>query len=216
MMLDPQLYALFLTAALVLTLTPGPDTLFVLGASLGGGIRGGLFASGGILTGLLVHVGLAVAGVSMLIAASPVAFDVLRLIGGGYLVWIGASMLREARRYGGETTTGTSTPARSSARLYWQGAATNLFNPKVAVFYVAFLPQFVAPELGRLPLQLLLLGLTHWLMGLPYLVSVAAASGAMTAWLRRSPRVRRWLDIASGLLFIGLAVRLLTARRASA
>src|SRR5688572_16477072 len=86
-MLDPQLYALFLTAAVVLALAPGPDTLFVLGASLGDGTRGGLLASAGILTGLLAHISFAVVGVSMLIAASPLAFELLRWLGAGYLVW---------------------------------------------------------------------------------------------------------------------------------
>jgi threonine/homoserine/homoserine lactone efflux protein len=214
-MLDPQLYALFVTAALVLTLAPGPDTLFVLGASLGGGTRGGVLAAAGILTGLIVHIGLAVVGVSMLIATSPVAFDVLRLTGAGYLAWIGIGMLRRAGRIGSADTPVTATP-RTWRRLYWQGTATNILNPKVAVFYVAFLPQFVAAELGHAPLQLFLLGLTHWLMGVPYLLTVAVASGAVAAWLRRSRRIRRGLDAISGVVFIGLALRLLAARRAPA
>jgi threonine/homoserine/homoserine lactone efflux protein len=214
-MLDPQLYALFLTAALVLTFAPGPDTLFVLGASLGDGRRGGLLAAAGILTGLLLHICLAVAGVSALLAASPLAFDVLRLIGVGYLLWIGGVVLLRAWEDGGAIAA-LATTARSSRRLYWQGAATNVLNPKVAVFYVAFLPQFVAPELGRAPLQLLLLGVTHWLMGVPYLATVAVASGAVAGWLRRSPRLRRGLDAVSGFVFIGLALRLLMARRAPA
>ena len=216
-MLDPQLYALFVTAALVLTLTPGPDTLFVLGASLQGGTRGGLLAAAGILTGLVVHIGLAVVGVSMLIATSPVAFDVLRVTGAVYLVWIGIGVLRRAGCHRGAGADTTVTPtARTWSRLYWQGTATNILNPKVAVFYVAFLPQFVAPELGRAPVQLFLLGLTHWLMGVPYLVTVAVASGAVAGWLRRSPRIRRGLDAVSGLVFIGLAFRLLAARRTPA
>jgi threonine/homoserine/homoserine lactone efflux protein len=214
-MLDPQLYALFVTAALLLTLAPGPDTLFVLGASLGGGTRGGLLAAAGILTGLVVHIGLAVVGVSMLIATSPVAFDVLRVTGALYLVWIGVGVLRRAGRHGGADAAVMPT-ARTWSRLYWQGTATNILNPKVAVFYVAFLPQFVAPELGHAPVQLFLLGLTHWLMGVPYLVTVAVASGAVAAWLRRSPRIRRGLDAVSGLVFIGLALRLLAARRTPA
>jgi len=90
---------------------------------------------------------------------------------------------------------------------------TNLLNPKVAIFYVAFLPQFVAPERGAAPLQLLLLGLTHWLMGLPYLCAVALVSGSTAAWLRRSPATRRALDAISGLVFVGLALRLVLVRR---
>jgi threonine/homoserine/homoserine lactone efflux protein len=191
--LDPQLYVLFLTAALLLTLVPGPDTMFVLGASLGGGVGGGLLASAGIMTGLLVHLGLAVAGVSALIAASPLAFDLLRWAGAAYLVWVGVPLL---------------------ARVWREPAdPTNLLNPKVAIVYVAFLPQFVAPDLGHAPLQLLLLGMSHWLMGLPYLCAVAVASGAVAGWLRRSPGVRRALDVVSGLVFVGLALRLALARR---
>lgn len=210
-MLDPQLYALFLTAALLLTVAPGPDTLFVLGASLGGGTRGALLASAGILTGLLVHIGFAVVGVSVLVAASPLAFDALRWVGAGYLIWIGVPLLLRAWREPSAPAESATAPV--STRVYWQGAATNVLNPKVAVFYVAFLPQFVSPELGHVPLQLLLLGLTHWVIGVPYLVTVALASGAVVARLRRSPSVRRVLDGVSGLVFVGLALRLLGLQR---
>jgi threonine/homoserine/homoserine lactone efflux protein len=210
-MLDPQLYTLFLTAALLLTVAPGPDTLFVLGASLGGGTRAALLASAGILTGLLVHIGFAVVGVSVLVAASPLAFDALRWAGAAYLIWIGVPLLLRAWRAPNDASVSAS--VRVSTRLYWQGAATNVLNPKVAVFYVAFLPQFVSPELGHVPLQLLLLGLTHWVIGLPYLVTVAVASGAVVARLSRSPRIRRVLDGISGLVFVGLALRLLVLQR---
>ena len=211
MILDPQLYALFLTAALVLTLAPGPDTMFVLGAGLGGGARSGLLASAGVMTGLLVHLTLALVGVSALIAASPLAFDALRWAGAAYLIWIGAPLVVRAWR--DRHVAVASEPAPPSTRLYWQGLTTNILNPKVAIFYVAFLPQFVAPERGATPLQLLLLGLTHWLMGLPYLCAVALASGSTAAWLRSSPATRRALDAISGLVFVGLAVRLVLVRR---
>jgi len=209
--LDPQLYALFLTAALLLTLAPGPDTMFVLGAGLGGGARGGLLASAGVMTGLLVHLSLALVGVSALIAASPLAFDALRWAGAAYLLWIGAPLVVRAWRDRHVPVASEPTPA--STRLYWQGLTTNILNPKVAIFYVAFLPQFVAPERGAAPLQLLLLGLSHWLMGLPYLCAVALASGSTAAWLRSSPAARRALDAISGLVFVGLAVRLVLVRR---
>ena len=211
MILDPQLYALLLTAALLLTLAPGPDTIFVLGAGLGGGSRGGLLASAGIMTGLLVHLSLALVGVSALIAASPLAFDVLRLAGAGYLIWIGVPLV--ARAWRERHVPPVLAPAQPPTRVFWQGLTTNLLNPKVAIFYVAFLPQFVSPELGHAPLQLLLLGLTHWLMGLPYLCAVALASGSTAAWLRGSPGIRRALDAVSGIVFVGLALRLVFVRR---
>lgn len=162
---------------LLLTLAPGPDTMFVLGASLSNGARGGLLAAAGTMTGLLVHLALVVAGVSALIAAAPLAFDVLRWGGAAYLIWIGVPLLVRACRDRRDAPAPASRPM--SARVYWQGLATNVLNPKVAVFYVAFLPQFVSPELGHTTLQLLLLGLTHWVMGVPYLGAVALASGAV-------------------------------------
>ena len=206
-MLDPHLYLLFLTAAVLLTLAPGPDTMLVLGASLSNGARGGLLASAGIMTGLLVHIALAVVGVSALIAASPLAFDVHRWAGAAYLIWIGVPLLVRAWRER------RAAPAPISARVYWQGLATNVLNPKVVVFYVAFLPQFVSPELGHTTLQLLVLGLSHWLIGLPYLGTVALASGAVAGWLRRSPGLRRVLDGVSGAVFVGLALRLVLVKR---
>jgi threonine/homoserine/homoserine lactone efflux protein len=211
LILDPQLYVLFLTAALVLTLAPGPDTMFVLGAGLGGGARGGLLASAGIMTGLLVHLALALVGVSALIAASPLAFDVLRWAGAAYLIWIGVPLVVRAWRDRNAAVASGSVP--TATRVYWQGLTTSLLNPKVAIFYVAFLPQFVSTELGHAPLQLLLLGLTHWLMGLPYLCALALASGSAAAWLRRSPGIRRALDAAAGIVFVGLALRLMLIRR---
>jgi len=115
--LDPQLYALFLTAARLLTLAPGPDTMFVLGAGVGGGARGGLLASAGVMTGLLVHLSLALVGASALIAASPVAFDALRWAGAAYLIWIGAPLV--IRVWRGRCAPVASEPALLSTRLYW-------------------------------------------------------------------------------------------------
>jgi len=195
-MLDPHLYVLFLTAALALTLTPGPDTMFVLGASLGGGTRGGLQASAGILA---------------LIAASALAFELLRWAGAGCLLWIGGTLLVRTGRARADSA--VSVPAPPAGRLYWQGTLTNLFNPKIAVFYVAFLPQFVSPALGAEPRQLFLLGVSHWLMGVVQLAVVAAGSGVIAARLRRSPALRRALDGVAGVVFVGLAARLMLAER---
>jgi threonine/homoserine/homoserine lactone efflux protein len=215
MILDPELYALFFTAALLLTIAPGPDTMLVLGTSLSSGTRGGLLAGIGILCGLLVHICFVIVGVSALIAASPAAFEVLRWAGALYLLWIGVPLLIKAlRNESGVTDDLTATPL--TARLFWQGAASNVLNPKVAVFYVAFLPQFVSPELGHTSLQLLLLGLTHWLMGVVWLGGVALASGSFATALRRSRRFRRVLDGVSGTVFVALAVRLLITERKGA
>jgi threonine/homoserine/homoserine lactone efflux protein len=212
MILDPQLYALFFTAALLLTIAPGPDTMLVLGTSLSNGTRGGVLASAGILCGLLVHICFVIVGVSALIAASPMAFDVLRWAGAIYLLWIGVPLLIKAWRNEVTASEDTVVPA-ISARLFWQGAASNVLNPKVAVFYVAFLPQFVSPELGHTSLQLLLLGITHWLMGVVWLGGVAAASGSLAHLLRRSRSFRRALDGVSGFVFVALALRLLFVER---
>jgi threonine/homoserine/homoserine lactone efflux protein len=136
MILDPQLYALFLTAALLLILAPGPDTMFVLGAGLGNGARAGLLACAGVMTGLLVHLSLALIGVSALLAASPLAFDLLRWAGAAYLIWIGIPLVVRAWR--NRQAPVAAGPMPSATRVYWQGLTTNLLNPKVAIFYVAF------------------------------------------------------------------------------
>jgi threonine/homoserine/homoserine lactone efflux protein len=205
MPLDPQLFAAFLLAAWVLILTPGPDMLFVIGQTLAGGAGRGWAALLGIGTGALVHVALAVSGIAALLAASPALFDALRYAGAVYLLWLGFGALRAALRGGAEMR-----PAAPARRAFRDGLVTNLTNPKVVLFFLAFLPQFVDP--GRAPawVQMALLGPLVPLMGVPFYGLLIAGAGRAAA---RLSAFARWLDAVAGLLFLGLGLRLLLGGR---
>ena len=210
MIVDPTLFAAYLAAALALALSPGPDTMFVLASSASGGARSGVAATAGISSGSLVHATLAALGVSALIAASPLAFDALRIAGALYLLCIGAMALRAfARGLGGGAV---GSPAASGERTSWaayrRGLLTNVLNPKVGVFYVAFLPQFANPDLGHVPLQIFLLGLTHNLIGTLWLIALSLISGRTAEAFARDNRVRAWLNGIAGAVYVALAIRI--------
>lgn len=205
MPLDPQLFLAFLVAAWVLILTPGPDMLFVIGQTLAGGPRRGWAAMFGIVTGALVHIILAASGVAALIAASPMLFDALRLAGAAYLLWLAFGALRAAARGGARLE--PAAPARAAFR---DGLLTNLTNPKVILFFLAFLPQFVDPARSPPWLQMLLLGPLVPIMALPAYGLLIAGAGRAA---ERLSAFSRWLDATAGLLFLGLGLRLLLGSR---
>lgn len=205
MPLDPQLFLAFLVAAWVLILTPGPDMLFVIGQTLAGGPRRGWAAMFGIVTGALVHIILAASGVAALIAASPMLFDALRLAGAAYLLWLAFGALRAAAQGGARLE--PAAPARAAFR---DGLLTNLTNPKVILFFLAFLPQFVDPARSPAWLQMLLLGPLVPIMALPAYGLLIAGAGRAA---ERLSAFSRWLDATAGLLFLGLGLRLLLGSR---
>jgi len=206
MPIDPHLLAAFLAAAWVLILTPGPDMLFIVGQALAGGARRGWAATAGVFAGALVHIVLAASGVAALIAAAPALFDALRVAGALYLLWLGIGAVRSAWRGGGPALR-PAAPARAAFR---DGLATNLTNPKVILFFMAFLPQFVDPARSPAWVQMLLLGPLVPLMALPVFgVLIAGASGAA----RHIARAARWTEAAAGVIFLALGLRLLFAGR---
>ena len=207
MPVDPSLLAAYLVAVLVLIATPGPDMIFAVGQTLAGGPRRGWAATGGIMLGACCHVALAAAGVSAAIAASPWAFDALRFAGAAYLLWIGAQAIRGAIR-GGSLLIRSGDPRSGLGAAFRQGLLTNLTNPKVGLFFLAFLPQFIDP--GRSPawLQMLILGPLLPILALPAYWGLIAGAGRVAGALR-SGRAARWLDATAGVLFLGLGLRLL-------
>jgi threonine/homoserine/homoserine lactone efflux protein len=206
MPLDPHLFLAFLVAAWVLILTPGPDMLFVIGQTLAGGAGRGWAAMLGIVTGAMVHVALAASGVAALIAASPALFEALRIAGALYLLWLAQGALRAAWQGGARLQ-----PAAPARAAYRDGLVTNLTNPKVILFFLAFLPQFVDPGRGPAWLQMAILGPLVPLMAVPiYGLLIAGADRAAA----RLSRFARWLDGVAGLLFLGLGLRLLVGGRA--
>jgi threonine/homoserine/homoserine lactone efflux protein len=205
MPIDPQLFATFLVAAWVLILTPGPDMLFVIGQTLAGGTRRGWAAMFGIVCGAMLHVALAASGAAALIAASPTLFEALRLLGAAYLIWLGIGALRAAWRGGGRLV-----PAAPARRAFRDGFLTNLTNPKVILFFLAFLPQFVDPARGAVWLQMAILGPLVPLMSLPAYGLLIAGAGRAAARLSAHAR---WLEALAGTLFLGLGLRLLAGGR---
>ena len=204
-MLGIHEFWLFILSGLLLNITPGPDTAYILGRSIHLGWRGGAAAAIGICTGCLVHVFAAAVGLSALLMASSTAFAVLKLAGAAYLLFIGVQMLlarhkplAEMAVQGGET---------SLRKVFWQGALTNVLNPKVALFFLAFLPQFVAVESPHKPLAFLLLGgififnSTLWCLGIAAFAAKAASS------IRRSEGVMVWVNRVLGGMFVYLGFR---------
>lgn len=202
---------LFIAAGLLLNITPGPDLLLIVGRATAQGVRAGVAAAFGIAAGCLVHTAAVALGVAALLAASSTAFELVKLAGAAYLVWLGIKLLR-AR----PAATTVDAPAPAPARaIFWQGFLTNVLNPKVALFFLALLPQFVAPQAPSASLALALLGLVFALNSLLVIVPVAWLAGrAGERWLRGGPAAQagRWLDGALGVLFIGLAIRLALQR----
>ena len=158
-MIDTAKFLAFLTAAVLLAIAPGPGMLYVLARSLAGGKREGMLSALGTFGGGMVHVLAAAAGVSVILAKSATAFAAIKYLGAGYLCFLGIRMILDARRDAQPTTTKVLTQATVRPRNpFWQGVTTEVLNPKTALFFLSFIPQFVNPHLGRVELQFVLLG----------------------------------------------------------
>lgn len=215
MLIDLELYRLYLLAVLILILIPGPDMLLILSRGLFEGWKSGWIASAGIFFGALVHSVLAALGVSALIAASPHLFDGLRLIGAVYLAWIGAKSLKGAwQMWKAQAEGGVPQVERlSTRRTFLHGMMTNLLNVKVILFFLAFVPQFINPALGHVGLQSLILGLTLTVCGTGFLLVISVMASGVGRALMGNVRVRAALDGIAGVIFLGFAVRLFLTER---
>jgi threonine/homoserine/homoserine lactone efflux protein len=200
----------FVAAALVVLLIPGPGVLYVVARSVSQGRRAGLVSVLGLSAGALVHVAAAAAGISALLLASATAFGMIKALGAGYLIYLGVRTL-----FGRRSAERLEAPApRSLRRLFAQGVVVNVLNPKIAVFFLAFLPQFVEPSRGPVPQQVLILGLIYLALGLITDGAYAMLAGSARQWLggqvMRGPLPR----YVSGGIYLGLGVgTALTGRR---
>jgi threonine/homoserine/homoserine lactone efflux protein len=199
----------FLLAAVLVTASPGPDNLMVLGMGMSKGRAQGIAFGLGCALGCLSHTLLAVVGVSAVIAASPVAFTLLKWVGGAYLVWLGVQALRST---GSGQVSATVAPPQALSTLFFKGMFANAINPKVVLFFLSFLPQFVVPGQGQVGLQLGLLGLLFTLQAALLFGLLGYFAGTVGQWLNRQPRAGLWLDRLAGVVFVGLGLRLLTSR----
>lgn len=199
----------FLVTAVLLTATPGPDNLMVLSVGVSKGRRAGIAFGLGCALGCLSHTLLAVVGVSALVAASPLAFTLLKWVGGAYLVWLGIQALRHA---GDAHLRDAGTAQTSLRQLFVKGLVANAINPKVVLFFLSFLPQFVVASQGHVAWQLGLLGLLFTLQAVVLFGLLGYFSGGVGAWLSRRPGIGRWLDRLAGVVFVGLGLRMITSR----
>jgi threonine/homoserine/homoserine lactone efflux protein len=197
-MLDAHRFWLFLFAALILAITPGPGIFYVLARSLAGGRREGVLSAFGTLAGGLCHVFAAALGISAILAASAVAYHTVRYAGAAYLVWLGIRMIRTRNV---EMSVDATAPSGGAFR---QGIFTEALNPKTALFFLSFLPQFVAPQLGHIFLQFVILGAVSVTLNTAADLLVVLLAAPLERKLKSSARFRRNQRVASGLGMISL------------
>jgi threonine/homoserine/homoserine lactone efflux protein len=202
----PQL-ATFLVAAVLVALAPGPDNLLVLSLGIARGRKAGVAFGLGCALGCLNHTLLAALGVSALIAASPSTFTALKIAGGLYLIWLGIQAIRHARPL--DPSQASETPAEPPGKLFVKGLVANAINPKVILFFLAFLPQFVESERGHVGWQIAQLGVIFTAAAILIFGAIGWFAGSVGERLARRPAIGTWLDRAAGGIFVSLGLRLL-------
>jgi threonine/homoserine/homoserine lactone efflux protein len=195
--------ALFVVASALLAIAPGPDIVYVLTRGIAQGRRAGLAAALGFASGCLFHTALAALGIAALIRSSDLAFDLVRYAGAAYLVWIGIQALRHASEF----ALAQSGPAKALLQIYRQSVIGNALNPKVTLFFLSFLPQFVDGKAGHVGWQMALLGVVFMAVTVVVFGAVAIFSGWIGDWVRRKPAIGTRLNVFAGLTFIALGVR---------
>ena len=202
-------WLLFIVASLVLIATPGQDMILVMSRSVAQGGRAGVATAAGVSVGLVGHTVLATLGLGAILRTSEWLFSALKFVGAGYLIYLGIGLLLAKHH----ELALPSAAQRSHRRLFFDGALSNASNPKIAIFYFAFLPQFVAPAATHPTLSIFVLGIAFAALTFIVKAPIGLSAGALSGWLRARPAVLRWLFRSSGAILIGLGVRLAFERR---
>ncbi|QEA40441.1 LysE family translocator [Pistricoccus aurantiacus] len=214
MWIDGQFWP-FLLAITLLSMTPGVDTLLVIRNTSRGGVRDGVVTSLAICSGLFVHAAVSALGISLILLNSAWAFELLKLLGAGYLIWLGAQSLLSARRGAGLPVASVTSDGKASRRSLWlplrEGFLSNVLNPKTIVFYMAFLPQFIGPSDPPL-LKSLWLASLHFLIANIWQIAIVLMIGRAGKWLAQR-RVARGLNGLTGLMLVGFGLKLALAQR---
>ncbi len=210
-------YLGFILAAILLNLTPGTDSMYIITRSISQGQTAGFYSVLGITSGILVHTLLAVQGLSVLLANSPTAFMLVKYIGASYLCYLGFKMLTSKNsnsiaNHLSKDQDVTSQKAVNNWQIYKQGVLTNVFNPKVALFFLAFFPQFIDTSYAYGMLSFLMLGLTFATTGFIWCLCLALLAARFSTRLRENPSIETTLNRISGVVFIGLGIKLLTEK----
>ena len=210
--------SLFILAGLLLNITPGPDLLYIAGRTASQGFRSGFAAVMGINAGCLVHTFAAAIGLSAILTASAEAFFAVKLIGAAYLVYVGISLLLEKRADGISLDISDSLPSKTIRQVFWQGFLTNVLNPKVALFFLAFLPQFISADSPTKPAAFILLGIIFIFNSLFVTVTFAAVVAQVQIQankrVKHASRIVLWLNRSCGALFIVIGVKLALTEKA--
>jgi threonine/homoserine/homoserine lactone efflux protein len=208
-MFDPTSLALFFVASWILILTPGPDMLYVITRGIAQGRRAGVISALGVTMGILVHTLLAAFGLTVILQTSTLAFLIIKYVGAAYLIYLGVKALKDT----GNLVIQTERPGLRMRALFWQGVISNVTNPKIALFFLAFLPQFVNRDAGYVALQMLVYGLLFATFGVVFLLVVGWSAGGIGRWLARKPRYVSTIRYLTGGALIGLGVRLAFVER---
>ena len=194
----------FAIAALLLNLTPGNDMLYVAARSTSQGVKAGVVSALGVMLGCMVHILAAVIGLSAIIAGSAIVFNVIKYLGAAYLVYLGIRSLLSGRK---QLRIRSGIKHLTYRKIFWQGVITNVLNPKVALFFLAFLPQFINIKSGGVPWQILFLGTWFDVGGTLVNILVALLFGRIGKWLSNSPRFVQWQERITGTMLIALGIK---------
>ena len=208
-------YLGFIAASVLLSVTPGSDSMYIITRSVSQGNKAGFYSVLGVVSGILVHTLLAALGLSILLANSPLAFTIVKYIGASYLCYLGFKMLTSKpdvliTESLPENTKLAKTKSSDYKKIYKQGVLTNTLNPKVALFFLAFFPQFVDPSYAHSTLSFLILGLTFAVTSLIWCMCLALLASRFSQKLRENPTIESVLNKVSGVVFIGMGIKLLT------
>lgn len=207
-------FPLFVTAVVLLCITPGPDLAYVVGQSVARGHRAGILSAAGVALGSCTHAVASALGLTALIAASPLLFTLIKYLGAAYLIYLGARMILSTLIAASPSESGLpQTPALDTRLLLLRGFITSITNPKVLLFFIAFFPQFVVIEGGNHASAFLLLGMTYALVGLMTDVMFALLAGGAAGVVAKNRTLQKMLDRLVGATFIGLGIRLALTRR---
>ena len=207
-MISPELLITFFSASVLLALAPGPDNIFVLTQSILYGRKAGLLVMLGLCTGLVVHSTAVALGIAVIFKTSEIAFSVLKILGSGYLIYLAWLAFRSSSSKIQLKTDGDI----KFWKLYGRGIIMNITNPKVSLFFLAFLPQFTDPSKGHVTLQVLLLGGFFIIATVLVFGSIALMASTIGKWLNRSERIQKTLNILTGVIFLGLAFKLASSK----
>ena len=208
-MIEPAKFVLFIGVSWALIISPGPDMLYVITRGMAHGRKAGMLSAIGVVCGILIHTIAAALGLTLILQTSAFAFLIVKLIGAAYLVYLGIKAWRDQSTFRLEATPSLA----KSGAVFWQGVLSNVLNPKIAIFFLAFLPQFVDQGSSYVTWQMVILGLTFACFGLCFLLVVGYFSGSIGNWLTYRPRYAQILQRVTGGILVGLGVRLAFTER---